>query len=155
MGTNDGGARSHDFPVSPTFRRPLPLPLRLPVEDQEDQQHAASRSGNASQDSAPSSPQGQEQQHRLQGALAAAAVVAEPSQPHGHGQGHATEETEVFSHDEIVCLRLIFALYDDNGDDFVDEGELMRYAEETGACVWNNTTERKEGRMGLAYCPAV
>jgi Ca2+-binding EF-hand superfamily protein len=29
-----------------------------------------------------------------------------------------------------VTLRLIFALFDDNGDDFVEASELLRYAEE-------------------------
>merc|ERR1712146_254832 len=42
------------------------------------------------------------------------------------------EEIEVFSEIEIVTLRLIFALFDDNGDDFIDMEELVRYAEETG-----------------------
>jgi hypothetical protein len=40
---------------------------------------------------------------------------------------------EMFTHDEIVTLRLIFSLFDDNGDDYVDMQELVRYSEETGA----------------------
>ena len=56
-----------------------------------------------------------------------------PLAPVAAAAGSAAASTEIFTHDEIVCLRLIFALFDDNGDDYVDEGELVRYAEETGA----------------------
>lgn len=46
--------------------------------------------------------------------------------------GRNTTTAEMFTHDEIVTLRLIFSLFDDNGDDYIDMQELMRYSEETG-----------------------
>ena len=143
-------------PVSPTFRRPS---FRVNLaggdgdgeEGEEDESGRLSRgsssgSGSGGSNSsgggkggkcpAPASPrEPQQQQEKQQGSAADAVAPAAPSGELAMPQARASEEAEVFSHDEIVCLRLIFALFDDNGDDFVDEGELVRYAEETGACV--------------------
>jgi hypothetical protein len=54
----------------------------------------------------------------------------------GEGEGEASPPPppptggEIFTHDEIVTLRLIFALFDDNGDDYLDQHELLRYSGE-------------------------
>ena len=54
----------------------------------------------------------------------------------GEGLPQARGPAEMFTHDEIVTLRLIFSLFDDNGDDYVDMQELVRYSEETGEGGW-------------------
>jgi hypothetical protein len=76
---------------------------------------------------------------------AAAPATAVPAGPLG--------TAEMFTHDEIVTLRLIFSLFDDNGDDYVDMQELMRYAEETGTSrdFTRDDVLVLPGRMRLAY----
>lgn len=71
--------------------------------------------------------------------------------------GPACSAPEIFRHDEIVTLRLIFSLFDDNGDDYVDMDELVRYAEETGDSASLHQAEEcirlldvdGDGRIGL------
>lgn len=65
--------------------------------------------------------------------------------------GMGTPAVEMFTHDEIVTLRLIFSLFDDNGDDYLDMQELVRYSEETGE---SSSSETRQARLNdcMAHC---
>jgi hypothetical protein len=125
--------------VSPTFRRPT---ARVDLSDKEEEEEEDEDEDDEAQQGRGSDRHatlGAFEQQQPAGASAdggegsseTGAAVEEQQQPPSHALSPAT--VEIFTHDEIVCLRLIFALFDDNGDDFVDQGELLRYAEETGA----------------------
>ena len=43
--------------------------------------------------------------------------------------------TERFTHEELVCLRLMFCLFDADDDDLISRTELSDYAIETGECI--------------------
>ena len=45
----------------------------------------------------------------------------------------------MFSHNELVALRLMFSLFDSDGNDLITRAELEEYAEETG-----HVAQRKE-----------
>lgn len=130
--------RHHDgLPVSPTFRRPAARVGLGDKEEEEQQQQGACDRAPTVENS--EQPQQQPQQQPAaaspgEGEGSSETGAAGGQQQPSHAQSPAAA-VEIFTHDEIVCLRLIFALFDDNGDDFVDEGELLRYAEETGAWV--------------------
>ena len=53
-----------------------------------------------------------------------------PPFPPPNTASSAAPPDDIFTAGEIVTLRLIFALFDDNGDDFLEASELERYAEE-------------------------
>lgn len=133
--SHDGApARHHGLPVSPTFRRPT---SRVDLSGKEEDEEDEAQQGGGSDRHA---TLGAFQQQQPAGASAdggeggsETGAAAEEQQPPPPSHALSPATVEIFTHDEIVCLRLIFALFDDNGDDFVDQGELLRYAEETGA----------------------
>lgn len=129
--SHDGApARHHGLPVSPTFRRPI---ARVGLGEQEEEEEAQQGGGSDLHRAVDTTTQQQPagaSADEGEGSSDTGAAVEEQQSP-SHTLSPAT--AEIFTHDEIVCLRLIFALFDDNGDDFVDQGELLRYAEETGA----------------------
>lgn len=156
---SDSGSSSSGYPVSPTFRRPTPATVKGEGAGQREPEQEAGREVFRSPTGVQRGVVGLVASvvRKLQGgdkrrkeaaptvALSGASGVEEQQQQEGEEEQQPQQSSpshsaltpvaaeEIFTHDEIVCLRLIFALWDDNGDDYVDEGELLRYAEETGA----------------------